>query len=74
MIQYKTEGLVTVKCKDEICDTVAITWLKGDDKITLRSSRNSIELSKFQINQIANMLETISDDIQPNMGSLPRAG
>lgn len=72
MINYKTEGKVQIDCSKSVCDPIAVTWLKGDNHVSIRHSSASIDLSKDQLLKLASLAEQIADDIRPDMGSLPR--
>lgn len=71
-IEYKTEGRLELHNRNSLRDVVVVKWLKGSTSVNLHHDDVVICLSKGQLTQLATMAATICDDIEPNMGSLPR--
>lgn len=72
-IEYKTEGKLTLKNSTPIEGAAVLKWLKGGGAVTiLQGSSGGITLDKAMLLQLAAAAESIADDLQPNMNSLPR--
>ena len=62
-IEYKTEGKVLISCERGNSKHVALTWLKGGLHAKLHSGPQIIELSKSQLEQIAEHASQICNDL-----------
>lgn len=71
-IEYKTEGKLELRNSAPLHESAVVKWLRGSDSIIIHQGGATIRLSKGQLTQLATMAATICDDIEPNMGSLPR--
>ena len=74
-ITYKTEGkciLTPSRMSKEGAEVVAVTWTNGDDIIYLHQGGNTIKMSKKQLLELSDNADSIADNIQPHMNSLPR--
>lgn len=72
-IEYKTEGKLTLKNGTPV-ESAVVKWLMGGTAVTiLQGSNSSVTMDKAMLQQLINAGETIADDLQPNMNSLPRA-
>lgn len=71
-IDYKTEGRCILP-SDKTSVGLAITWVKGSDTaVLMQGGDGRITLSKKQLQDIGRYAEIIADDLQPDMGLLPR--
>lgn len=64
-IRYQTEGRAQVDCEIGNAKPVAFTWAKGGLVARLHSGAGSIELSRSQLMQIADLAPTIAEDLAP---------
>lgn len=71
-IKYKTEGLIQIDCKNNVCSPIALTWIKGEKSLTIHNGSGHFDISKSQLRQILDAGEIIADDLNPDAGSLPR--
>lgn len=72
-IEYKTEGRLALSSGSASTDAAVLSWVKGDDRILLlQGSSGKVTLSKKQLLDLALIAESVADDLQPNMNSLPR--
>lgn len=72
-IEYKTEGKLNLKNSSPADDAAVVTWLKGGGSVTIfQGSSGRVTLDKAMLIQLAESAESVADDLQPNMGSLPR--
>jgi len=76
-ITYKTEGkciLTPSRMSKEGAEVVAVLkWIKGGGAVTIfQGSSGGITLDKAMLLQLAAAAESIAEDLQPNMNSLPR--
>lgn len=64
-IQYQTEGKVTVECRHGNAKPFAMTWLENAAFCQIHSGGVHIELSKSQLEILAELAMRISYDLQP---------
>lgn len=70
-IEYKTEGKAELT-GSSICHVTILKWVKGNSAVDIHQGKSYITIDKNQLLELARIAKQIGDDLQPEMGSLPR--
>ena len=63
-IKYKTKGSLDLACAEPTSSPVAVTWVNGNNYVTVHNGGCHIQISRAQVLELASCVPDIVKDLE----------